>query len=95
MEAHKNVKETWSLINEVINRRTTQTMLPKTFSREGVEISDPVEIAEHFNDYFVNVGPNLANTIEQPKITFKSFMLRNHEESFFYYSSRQEEVEKI
>lgn len=60
MEAHKNVKETWSLINEVINRRKTQTM--KTFRRR-VEISDPVEIAEHFDDYFVNVSPNLAKTI--------------------------------
>ena len=55
MEAHKNTKETWNLINEVINKRKTKTMLPKTFNQEGIEISDPVEIAEHFNDYFVNL----------------------------------------
>ena len=38
MGAHKNAKEIWNLINEVINRRKTKTMLPKTFSREGVEL---------------------------------------------------------
>ena len=94
MEAHKNTKETWNLINEVINKRKTKTMLPKTFNQEGIEISDPVEIAEHFNDYFVNVGPNLAKNIEQPDINFKSFMSRNHEESFFLLPVTEDEVER-
>ena len=94
MEAHKNTKQTWNLINEVINTRKTKTTLPKTFHQEGVEISAPVEIAEHCNDYFVNVGPNLAKIIEQPGITFKSFMSRNHEESFFLLPVTEEEVEK-
>ena len=28
-------------------------------------LDDPKEIVNKFNDYFVNVGPNLANTIKQ------------------------------
>ena len=59
-EAHKNVKQTWNLINEVINKRKSRVDLPKSFNQEGIEISDPAKIAGNFNEYFVNVGPNLA-----------------------------------
>ena len=58
-------------------------MLPKTFSREGVEISDPVEIVEHFNDYFVNVSPNLAKTLEQPKLLSNHLCYETMKKAFF------------
>ena len=37
MEAHKNTKETWNLINEVINKRKSKTMLPETFNQEDLK----------------------------------------------------------
>ena len=43
------------------------TKISKTFisTNSSNILDDPKEIANKFNDYFVNVGPNLANTIKQ------------------------------
>ena len=32
---------------------------------QNEEISDPTELAECFNDYFMNVGPDIAKTVDK------------------------------
>ena len=54
-----NRKKTWELINEVINKRNSKKSLPNIFYRDNEEITDPLSIAETFNKYLVDVGPNL------------------------------------
>ena len=43
-------------------KRQTKKKLPKTFIKSDSSniIEDPVEIANKSNDYFINIGPNLA-----------------------------------
>ena len=36
--------------------------LTDNFVKDRKMTSDPNEIAEHFNEYFINLGPNLAVT---------------------------------
>ena len=36
-----NLKSTWSLINEIINKRNTKSTLPKTFKENDKMITDP------------------------------------------------------
>lgn len=36
-----NLKSTWSLINEIINKRKTKSTLPKTFKENDKMIADP------------------------------------------------------
>lgn len=44
--------------------RKSASTLPDTFKHNEEEITDPVEIANKFNEYFTNVGPNLASIIQ-------------------------------
>ena len=59
------------------NALLTELFPDKRIVVNNVEINDKKTIAEHFNRYFVNVGPNLASTIPQTNISFESFLSEN------------------
>ena len=55
------MKNTWKLLNEVINRKMKQRNFISHFNYNNNEIYDKQEIANGFNDFLVNIGPELAN----------------------------------
>ena len=60
---HKgNLKQTWRLLKEVIGVPNKKD-ISKTFKVNHKTLTEPSEIANHFNEYFVNVGDNLAKNI--------------------------------
>ena len=74
-----NVKKTWDVIKEVIGSTKSNThILPKKLIVNNVEVFEKKEIAEHFNKYFVNVGPNLASSIPKLNKKFDSFLSGNY-----------------
>ena len=74
-----NVKKTWDVIKEVIGSTKSNThALPKKLIVNNVEIFEKNEIAEHFNKYFVNVGPTLATSIPRSNKKFDSFLSGNY-----------------
>ena len=57
-------KKTWDVMKEIIgNKRVTNAPLPNFMTEKNREIFDKKEIAEAFNNYFVNMGPNVAASI--------------------------------
>ena len=62
-----DMKNTWKLLNEVINRKMKQRNFISHFNYNNNEIYDKQEIANGFNDFFVNIGPELANKIVIPE----------------------------
>ena len=57
-----DTKQTWSVINETLHRKKKKS-LPRVFSHNGRLLKEPVEIANAFNRYFMDIGPSLANQI--------------------------------
>ena len=51
-----NIKKTWTTINDTLGRARNQNKLP-------TYIVDNEKIANSFNNYFANIGTNLASTI--------------------------------
>ena len=49
------------------NKRVTNAPLPNFITVKNKEIFDKKEVAEIFNSYFVNIGPNLAASISESK----------------------------
>ena len=72
--AKNDLKETWKLINEVINKRKCKPSFPPSFRSDGSIITDPAEIANGFCNYFTNVGPKLAAKIPPVNTSFQSFL---------------------
>ena len=58
---------TWQTINQVLHRNKSKGRPPHTFrdKNKDVSFSDPVVIANRFNEYFVSAGPNLAKKISK------------------------------
>ena len=61
-------------MKEIIwNKRLTNAPLPNFFPVKNREIFDKKEIAETFNNCFVNIGPDLAVSIPESKTTFQNY----------------------
>ena len=61
-----NLKKTWSIIKDVINKKKKSSSSSK-FIINGSTVTDNITIAKHFNKYFVNVASELASEILKSK----------------------------
>ena len=57
--------------------------------------TNPSDIANLLNKYFVNVGPNLAKTIESNNVSFEQFLPNHINKSVFFKPVDETEVIKI
>ena len=74
----KDIKQTWQLINCFLNKNVNRKQISR-ISVEGNIIEDNRKLADHFNDYFINVGPKLAQTIPPSNRSFMDFFF------FFFF----------
>ena len=64
LENHKyNIKGLWSILNKIIKKGSLSINYPLCFIDKGETISHLNDIANGFNDFFVNIGPTLASDI--------------------------------
>ena len=66
-----DIKNTWLTIKEIINKCADKRHFPEYFIIQGRKVSDQQAIVNNFNNYFANIGTELAATI--PSIPNKHF----------------------
>ena len=59
-----NVKQTWKLIGTLVKRKTKGETLPTRITHNTRTFRQEKDIAELFNNFFVNIGPTLAKEIK-------------------------------
>ena len=88
----KLIKKRWGILHEALNRNKQNIDLPSEFIYENKTITDRVEIANSFNDYFINIGPNLSEKID-PSVnsttTYKSCFTEPTNSITIYYNLRK------
>ena len=57
------MKATWKLIGSIIKRKTKGQIHPTKITINNKIYTAKQDIVNQLNQYFVNVGPNLANSI--------------------------------
>ena len=73
-----NLKNTWSVIKEVIGKtKIRSSKLPRRLVLNGIETYDKTAIANGFKDYFSSIGEKLAKNISSDN-TFESCLSRNN-----------------
>ena len=77
-----DIKRTWSIINESLHRKK-KTISSRIFYHNRKTLEDPSGIVNAFNEYFLSIGPSLANTINKNN-NFRKY-LRNASESRLYF----------
>ena len=62
-------------MKEIIGKKKCiNQVLPKQIVVDKIEINDAKSIAETFNKFHVNVGPNLAKKTPQSDLNFESYL---------------------
>ena len=72
-----DLKKSWPILNEALNRNKEKIDLPSEFIQKNKTITNAIEIANSFNEYFANIGLNLAKKIDpsvKSTITYKSYL---------------------
>ena len=91
-----NIKQTWTTINELLNKCNNKKEFPSYFIINGDKIDNKEDIANNFNSFFQNIGPTLSANIPQHKnITIKTFLKEKIAFSFEFSLLEQETVFKI
>ena len=57
-----NPKKAWKTINNLLGRKNKQTVVNELKLGDN-SLTNPKDIAEVFNDYFANIGQNLASNL--------------------------------
>ena len=78
----KDSKKTWSMLREIIGNKKSKEQIPTYFQHNGKIISDYLEIANGFNNFFANIGPKLASEISTSSAHFQTFMPEISSNSF-------------
>ena len=83
-----NPKNTWKTIKQIISSNHTHTTgFPSSINdRNGVLVTDKTKILNLFNNYFAEVGPNLAMNIQPCRLGsngFKRFLKDPNDSSIF------------
>lgn len=89
-----NLKKSWSLIKEVINKKQKAGISNK-FCIEGHMTSDPSKIANAFNKFYINIGPSLAKNIPNTNIHTNTFLSHPNSSSMFLTNTDCYEIETI
>ena len=66
-----------------------------TFGSNDKEISSPNEVANHFCEYFTNIGIHLAKDIPNSTVSHRSYLPGNYVNSMSLELSTEEEIVEI
>ena len=69
-----NMKQTWKDINGIIGKGRKQKSQCKFKDDSGKIITNSQDISNHFNDFFVNVGPKLASDIQNTGKNYHEYL---------------------
>ena len=94
--ARMTAKKTWDTIKEFLNKPNGKPLPPAYFSLDNDCITDSKQIANKFNEYFVNIGPNLASNIEtQDKQPFSAYLKSKVNTTFSFKTIDESTTSKI
>ena len=92
---HSDPKNTWSIINEVINKPQSKQTIDYLNINDD-KISDKNSIVNHFNNYFSEIGFKLASVIPVPEnIVFTDYLRTEINTTFDFEQVSVEKVQNI
>ena len=96
LESNKsNLKKTWNIMKHIVNRKKTQKLQEKFKMSDNTITSDKTVIAENFNDFFVNIGNNLAKRIPNVSTPPGRYMGDMISQSLFLDPATPQEIAEI
>ena len=82
----------WQIVKDMIGSKNNT---PKSFFKDGQEINNPVKIANMFNSYFNDIGPNLASKFNIDQNSYKQYLDEQFYKSLFLRPTSSHEIIKV
>ena len=96
LEKRGNIKETWAILNTVLGKQRKSVNYPTHLMQRDIHITSKEDMANEFNIFFTNAGPNLANPndITEPdeNMSIYDYLGVSIEQSLFMKPVDEEEV---
>jgi hypothetical protein len=89
-----NMHKTWKLIGERTGKVQREDIVG-SFIVDGVTITDKNEIVEKFNEFIVNIGSQLAASIQPSNLHFSNYLKQTYMNSFVLFPTNAMEVINI
>ena len=93
-KSRNNMKKSWRVLKDVINHKK-QSASCSSFKINDIITSDKKRICNGFNDFYINVGSNLAQKIPHSEKSPKDFIKVCNENSMFVDNVTESDVVKI
>ena len=91
-----NLKKTWGVISEILCKDKKNKLEIDKINCHGSVIKDPKQIANRFNEYFINVGPTVCSQIDiSNKKSFDSYITNRIYTSLTFQLVSSEDISKI
>ena len=78
----KNSKKTWAVIRDIIGAKSEKSKIPDYFRTDNNVVTDKLDIANGFNNFFSQIGPNLASEIPESDTTYEESLRDTNPVSF-------------
>ena len=89
-----NMKKTWKGIREIINTKSSMSFISHIY-HNGQTITEPITIANTFNNFFTSIGQSINDSIPQTNINPLSYLTNRIDVDFTAKPTTNEEVQKI
>lgn len=89
-ENKNNIKGTWDILNRLIKQGSSKSSYPDYFVDKNGKVHNIINIVNKFNNFFVNVGPDLAAQISDHGVTLNPTIKQNSSSLFLSATSEQE-----
>ena len=91
---NKNLRKIWSGIKEIINIKQKSSTLPSSLVDKDGILTNPKEIADHFNCYFSNIAENILKSRQHEGThSYKEYLKNPLPNSHIFFDCEPSEVE--
>ena len=92
-----NMKKTWRIINETLGKTNQKNNLPMFIEHNNTLITDSNSISNTFNDYFANIGSDLASNIcaDGNNEMYKQYLLTQSQCTCKFEKIHEDDILKI
>jgi hypothetical protein len=96
MKLKDDIKGTWKTINGILSKTKRKNKFPNIFKENGIPITDTLDIANKFNNFFINIGPSLSKKINMPQNkTYKDYLLHKYTTKLKFHIINEDVVSNI
>jgi len=94
-EVKNDSKRTWQIVNSLLNKSKRNNYPDSFHSEDGITYTTEKDIANGFNNFFTNIGSNLAGKIPNTDAHFNDYLGQNNLQSIFWTPISTKEIELI